>query len=144
MQKDRAKASFKGLFTSAQLPRLISLGSYEKFQPGFRDGKRPKIPGTKSSPNTKNLTFGPIIASVTLKAVSLQLNGMLMMWKIQQAMQDDAIRTARIHPAVHPGNRDEVFIWQNFLSTLMEISGTEPASPPSHTNTSKMLQRISR
>ena len=35
---------------------------------------------------------------------------MLMMWKIQQAMQDDAIRIARIHPAVHPGNRDEVFI----------------------------------
>ena len=28
-------------------------------------------------------------------------------------MQDDAIRTARIHPVVHPGNRDEVFIWQN-------------------------------
>ena len=25
-----------------------------------------------------------------------------MMWKIQQAVQDDAIRTARIHPAVHP------------------------------------------
>ena len=23
-------------------------------------------------------------------------------------MQDDAIRTARIHPDVHPGNRDEV------------------------------------
>ena len=44
-------------------------------------------------------------------------------------MQDDATRTARIHPAVHPGNRDEVFIWQNFLSTLMEISGTEPARP---------------
>ena len=41
-----------------------------------------------------------------------------MMWKIQQAMQDDAIRTARIHPAVHPGNRDEVFIWQNFQPAL--------------------------
>ena len=33
-----------------------------------------------------------------------------MMWKIQQAMQDDAIRTARIHPV----NRAEVFVWQNF------------------------------
>ena len=53
-------------------------------------------------------------APVTLKAVSLQLNGMLMMCKIQQAMQDDAIRTTRIHPAVHPGNQDEVFIGQNF------------------------------
>ena len=60
--------------------------------------------------NTNILTFGPILASVTLKAVSLQLNGMLMMWKIQQAMQDDAIRTARIHPAIHPANRDDVFI----------------------------------
>ena len=37
-----------------------------------------------------------------------------MMWKIQQAMQDDAIRAARIHSAIHPGNWDEVFIWQNF------------------------------
>ena len=35
-----------------------------------------------------------------------------MMWKIQQAMQDDAIRTARIHPAFIRGNQDEVFIWQ--------------------------------
>ena len=41
-----------------------------------------------------------------------------MIWKIQQAMQDDAIRTARIHPAVHPGNRDEVFIWQKFPARL--------------------------
>ena len=55
--------------------------------------------------NTKFFTF---------RVSSLQLNGMLMMWKIQQAMEDDAIRTARIHPAVHPGNRDEVFIWHNF------------------------------
>ena len=142
MQKDRAKASFKGLLTSAQLPRLISLGSYEKFQPSFRDGKRPKILGTKSWPNTKNLTFGPIIASVTLKAVSLQLNGMLTMWKIQRAMQDEAIRTARIHPAVHPGNRDEVFIWQNSQHAYWDLGNR--ASPPSHMSTSKMLQRISR
>ena len=33
----------------------------------------------------KILTFGPILALVTLKAVSLQLNGILMMWKIQEA-----------------------------------------------------------
>ena len=97
----------------------FALRSYEKFQPGFRDKKRSKIRGTRSGARfkkqgkhgeTKILTFGPIIASLTLKTVSLQLNGMLMMWKIQQAMQDDAIRTARIHPAIHPGNRDDVFI----------------------------------
>ena len=69
----------------------------------------------------KNLTFGSILASVTFKAASLQLNGMLMMWKIQQAMEDDAIRTARIHPAVHPGNRDEVFIWQNFQLAYRDL-----------------------
>ena len=33
-----------------------------------------------------------------------------MMRKIVQEMQDNAIQTARIHPAVHLGNRDEVFI----------------------------------
>ena len=34
----------------------------------------------------------PVIALATLVAVSLQLSGMLMMWKIQQATQDDVIR----------------------------------------------------
>ena len=67
---------------------------------------------------------------------------MLMMWKIQQAMQDDAIRTARIHPAVHPGNRDEVFIWQNFQPAYRDLGNR--GSPPSHMNTSKILQRIWR
>ena len=31
----------------------FALGSYEKFQPGFRDDKRPKILGTKSSAKFK-------------------------------------------------------------------------------------------
>ena len=79
-------------------------------------------------------------ASVTLKAVSLQLNGMLMMCKIQQAMKDDAIRTTRIHPAVHPGNRDEVFIWQNFQPAYRDVGNR--ASPPTHMNTSQILRRI--
>ena len=51
-----------------------------------------------------------------------------MMWKIQQAMQDDAIRTARIHPAVHPGNRDEVFIWQKFPARLPRSRLEKPRS----------------
>ena len=72
---------------------------------------------------------------------------MLMMWKIQQAMEDDAIRTARIHPAVHPGNRDEVFIWQTFQLAYRDLGWKNQdlgnrASPPSHMNTSKILQRI--
>ena len=72
---------------------------------------------------------------------------MLIIWKIQQAMQDDAIRTARIHTAVHPGNRDEVFIWQNFQPAYRDLGWKNRdlgnrASPPSHLNTSKILQRI--
>ena len=80
---------------------------------GQRSWERVLAPNSGNKANMakhKILTFGPILPSVTLKAVSKQLNGMLMMWKMQQAMQDDAIRTARIHAAVHPGNRDDVFI----------------------------------
>ena len=68
-----------------------------------------------------------------------------MMWKIQQAMQDDAIRTARFHdPAVQD---DEVFIRQNFQPAYRDFGlksrdlGNR-ASPPSRINTSKMLQMI--
>ena len=117
---------------------------------GQRSWERVPAPnsGNKANmPKHKILTFGPILPSVTLKAVSLQLNGMLMMWKIQQAMQDDAIWTARIHPAVHPGNRDEVFIWQNFQPAYRDLGWKNRdlgnrASPPSHINTANLLQRI--
>ena len=47
----------------------------------------------------KIITFAPIIALATLIAVSLQLDGMFMMWKIQQVMQDYAIQAARVHLA---------------------------------------------
>ena len=40
------------------------------------------------------ITFTPITALATLLAVSLQLNGLLMMWKIHQSKQNDAIRAA--------------------------------------------------
>ena len=56
----------------------------------------PKQPLLELSPP---VTFMPIIALATLKVVLQQLNGMLIMWKIQQAMQDNTIRTIRIHPA---------------------------------------------
>ena len=76
----------------------FTLGSYEKFQPGFRDEKKPSKTScgakfekqSKDTVKHKIITFTPIITLATLIAVSLQLNGMLMMWKIQQAMQDDA------------------------------------------------------
>ena len=79
-----------------------------------------------------------------------------MTWKTQQAMQDDAIRTARderrdefgclsfsgipgpIFCCNQPG--DEVFIRQNFQPAYRDLGNR--ASPPSHMNTSKILQRI--
>ena len=53
----------------------FTLGSYEKFQPGFRDVKGPKILSTssgakyekQSKKNTKIITFAPITALATLK-----------------------------------------------------------------------------
>ena len=42
----------------------------------------------------RHITFTPIMDLVTLLAVSLQLNGLVMMWKIHQAKQNDAIRAA--------------------------------------------------
>ena len=93
----------------------FSFGSYEKFQPGFRDELKANDPGDEfwhkgtnkaDMRNTKIITFAPIIAFATLKAESLQLIAMLMMRKIQQA------NTRRRHlgqnsSCFHPGNRAE-------------------------------------
>ena len=65
-----------------------------------------------------------------------------MMWKIQQAMQDDAIRTARIHPAVHPGNRDEVFIWQNFQPAYRDLGNR--ASPVNRAHMKRPLVLLTK
>ena len=91
---------------------ILSLGSYEKFQASFRDEKKGQrswdefwreIRETEQTwRDTKMITFGAIIDLTTRKTVSLQSNGMLMMWKIPQAMRDDAIRTARMHPVFIP------------------------------------------
>ena len=51
-----------------------------------------------------------------------------MIWKIQQAMEDDAIPTARIHPDIYPCNRAVVFIWQNFQPAYLSRS-REPSQP---------------
>ena len=47
----------------------------------------------------KVITFAPIIVLATLIAVSLQLNGMLMIWKIQQTKQDGTELIRRTHPS---------------------------------------------
>ena len=68
----------------ARLPGPISrnfaLGSYEKFQPGFRDEKRQSEDfwremreRKRTWRNTKIITSVPVIALATLIAVSLQL-----------------------------------------------------------------------
>ena len=75
----------------------FALGSYEKFQSGFRDEKRSKTLGTsfgaKFGEQSKHgehkiFYFRACHSFITLKAVSLQLKGMLMMCKIQQTMPD--------------------------------------------------------
>ena len=89
------------------------------------------------------ITCVPIIALVTLLAVSLQLNGLLMMWKIYQAKKtmpfgppccgNEIIRcvmklrcyvidhlTHTLLRRIHPGNRDGVLLGK--ISSL-QISG---------------------
>ena len=134
----------------------FALGSYEKFQPGFRDEKRSKILGTSSGAKfgkqskhgeTQNFNFRAYlsignsescITAVKWDAYDVENTG---------GKKDDAIWTARIHPAVHPVNRDEVFIWQNFQPAYRDLGWKNrdlgnQASPPSHMNTSKLLQRL--
>ena len=94
----------------------FALGSYErKFQPRFRDEKRPNILATSSDAKCKKESkYGEKknhdFRACHSMAVSLQLNGMLTMWKTQQAMQGDAIRSARVHPAFNLCNLAEVFV----------------------------------
>ena len=82
---------------ASPLTRINSaLDSYEKFQPGLRHEKRPKIlrrigvvaRDSRNNANMKHkdMTFVPIIALATLIAVPrMQLNRIFMMWKILQA-----------------------------------------------------------
>ena len=111
----------------------FALYSYQKFQPGFRDEKGQKSWRLFLARNWRNeanmMNNKTIIALPTFKAVSLQLNGMLMKWKILQAMRDDAIQLARIHQAFIP-------------VTGLKCSYAKISSPPSHMNTSNLLQRI--
>ena len=94
----------------------------------------------------KDTTFVAIIALATLTAVSLmQLNRMLMMWKIQQGK----VRRNRIHSKnpsrFHHGNLAEPLKCSN--GTIFQPANRDLgnwASLPSHMNTSKMLQRIQR
>ena len=69
--------------------------------------------------NENERAFAPFIALATLIAVSLQLNGMLIAWKIQHAM--GRCRPGRQNSSrFHPGNRAEVFIWPKNFRTLTD------------------------
>ena len=78
----------------------------------------------------KVITFAPIIPLVTLIAVLsiLHLNGMLMTWKILQAMYNDALRTSEFISLSGAGNRAEVFIWPNFQPELPRSRMEKPKS----------------
>ena len=133
------------------------LGFIWEISAWFPRREKAKDPGTNSGAKfekqsrhgeTKNLTFVPTIASATLKAVSPQLNGMFIISKIQQAMQDDAIQTARIHPAfILVTGMNEVFIWQNFEPAYRDLGWKNwdlrnRASPSFHVITTIILQRV--
>ena len=77
------------------------------------------------------------MALVTLFAVSLQLNGMLMMWKLHQAKQDYANRGAllwRIHYAFILVTGLNYSYGKIFHPTYQGLGWQDRASPPSHTH----------
>ena len=99
--------------------------SFQKFQPG--DEKWPKILETNARAKVEKpsrhvethqiLTFAPIIASAV---VSLQLNGMLMKWKIQRATHGWCHPDCQSSFRFHPCNWAELFIWQSFQPTYRD------------------------
>ena len=69
---------------------------------------------------------------------------MLMMWKIQPAVEDDVIRATLFPCCFLPANRDQVFIWQNFPACLLRSCWKNRdlrngASLSSHMNMSEIL-----
>ena len=72
----------------------------------------------------KVITSAHIIALATLIAVSLWSSGMLMMWKMQQAKQDDA---EFIHPTFSPVTGLKCFLWKNFPPFLPR--SRQPSQP---------------
>ena len=125
---------------------MRNLGSLSKMKKGQRSWGRVLVRNSRKKATRRNIkliTFAPVIALVTPKVVSLQLNGMPMMWKIQQAIQEDAIQVA----IIYQGNRTEMFTSENFQLAYRNPGWKNRdlgnrASPPCHTNTSKISQRI--
>ena len=93
-----ARHVVKGPFIRARIPGWISPWVH----PGFRGEKRPKILGTSSGAKFEKQSNTAKHKKFNFRAYHSLIKWMLMMWNIQQAMQDDAIRTARINPAFVP------------------------------------------
>ena len=100
----------------------VTLYSYQKFQPGFRDEKGQKSWELVLARNSRNkanmveqniITFVTIIALATFNVVSLQLNGMLMKYSGRYCRQCETMPSG-----FHPSYRAEVFICQNFQPAL--------------------------
>ena len=78
-------------------------------------------------------TFAPTIALASLKAVSLH-------WDVFY-VESTAGNVRRRHPSrqnssrYYPGDPAEVFIWQNFQPTYLDLENRETPPPP-HTHTS--------
>ena len=80
----------------------FTLGSYfrpaSEMRKGQRSWGRVQAQNSRNKANTggkqKVITFAPYIRLATHIAVSLQINGVLMTWKIQQVNEDDSIRAA--------------------------------------------------
>ena len=99
---------------------------------------------TKMAKRNLVITFAPIMALATLLAVSLQFNGLLMIWKLIRQSKTMpfgppcCVMKPRCHVIdhltqtllrrIHPGNLDEVFIWQNFPASLPRFRLEKPRS----------------
>ena len=130
----------------------FTLGSCEKFHPDFRNEKRPKT-GCSSTREEQSkhakhkVTFAPVIALATLIAESLLLNGMLMMWKVEQAKQNDVeLIQSKNSSRFYPGNRAQVFI--NFQPSYRNSGWKNGrdignrASPPSHEHIENLRKKF--
>lgn len=73
-----------------------------------------------------------IIVLTILEVVLLQVNRILLIWKIQQTGQNHAIwpyKACRVVEKIHPGNWVEVFIWEKFPAQLPRSQLEKTRSP---------------
>ena len=91
---------------------------------------------------TQSYKVRPIISLATVITVSQMSNGMLIMWKIHKAKQDDAEFIRKLLPVFIPVTRGLKCSYGKISSPLSEIPLRIKPARPSHMNTSKILQRI--